>query len=108
MIISITKENIQKEVVESKLPVVIDIYAPWCGPCQHMLPIFEELAKEMEDKCKFVKLNVDEARDLSIRYGVTSVPTFIFIKNDEIKGRETGYKNKDEFKEVIEKFLEQE
>ena len=108
MIVSITKENIQKEVSESKLPVIIDIYAPWCGPCQNMLPIFEELAKEMEDKCKFVKLNVDEARDLSIKYGVTSVPTFIFIKNDEIKGRETGYKNKDEFKEITEKFLEQE
>ena len=81
MVTSITKDNIQSEVNESKLPVIIDIYASWCGPCQYMLPIFEELAKEMEGKIKFVKLNVDEARDLSIQYGVTSVPTFIFIKD---------------------------
>ena len=105
MIVSITKENIKEEIVESKLPVVIDIYAPWCGPCQHMLPIFEELSKEMGDKCKFVKLNVDESRDLSIEYGVTSVPTFIFIKDNEVKGRETGYKSKDDFQEIVEKFL---
>ena len=94
MIISITKDNVESEVNNSKIPVVIDVYAPWCGPCQHMLPVFEELAKELEDKCKFVKLNVDEARDLSIQYSVTSVPTFIFIKNNEILCRETGYKSK--------------
>ncbi|MBT3455602.1 thioredoxin [bacterium] len=107
MIISITKDNIEKEVTNSKLPVVMDVYAPWCGPCQHMLPIFEELAKEMEGKCIFVKLNVDEARDLSIQYGVTSVPTFIFIKNNEVKGRDTGYKSKEDLKEIVEKFIEQ-
>ena len=79
MTVQITKDNIEEVVAKSKLPVVVDVYAPWCGPCQHMLPVFEELAKEMADKCKFVKMNVDEARDLSIQYGVTSVPTFIFI-----------------------------
>lgn len=106
MIISITKDNVESEVNNSKIPVVIDVYAPWCGPCQHMLPVFEELAKELEDKCKFVKLNVDEARDLSIQYSVTSVPTFIFIKNNEILGRETGYKSKEDLKDIVEKFLE--
>ena len=107
MIVSITKDNIEKEVAESKLPVVIDIYAPWCGPCQQMLPVFEELAKELANVCKFVKMNVDEARDLSIHYGVTSVPTFIFIKNNEVVGRETGYRNKDDLKEIVNKFVKE-
>ena len=105
MIVKIIKENHDNEVTQSKLPVIMDVYAPWCGPCQQMLPIFEELANEMESKCKFVKLNVDEARDLSIQYGVTSVPTFIFIKNGEVKGRETGHRNKEDLKEQIEKFI---
>ena len=108
MTMSITKDNIEKEVVQSELPIVLDVYAPWCGPCQQMLPIFEELSKEMEGKCRFVKLNVDEARDLSIQYGVTSVPTFIFIKGGEVKGRETGYKSKEDLKEIIDKFITEE
>ncbi len=106
MPISITKENIKEEIEQSSLPVVIDVYATWCGPCQQVAPVFEELAKELSDICKFAKLNVDEARELSIYYGVTSVPTFIFIKNNQIKYKETGYMSKNDLKNKILEFVQ--
>jgi thioredoxin 1 len=105
MPVVITKENVEQEIAKALLPVVLDVYATWCGPCQQMAPIFDELEKEIGDKVKFAKLNVDEARELSIQYGVTSVPTFVFIKNNEIKHKETGYMNKDDLKAKIEEFV---
>ena len=105
MAVVITQDNIETEVNKATLPVVLDVYATWCGPCQQMEPIFEELEKEIGDKYKFAKINVDEARELSIQYGVSSVPTFIFIKNGEVKGKETGYIAKDDLKAKIEELL---
>jgi len=101
-VIAITDDNHKKEIEESSLPVILDVYASWCGPCQHMMPIVEELDKELGSKYKFCKINVDESRELSIKYGVSSVPTFIFIQNNEIKSRETGYMSKDDLKAKIE------
>jgi thioredoxin 1 len=105
MPIAITQDNFEQEITHSKKPVVIDVYASWCGPCQHMMPIFAELEKELGEQYKFAKLNVDEARELSIKFGVTSVPTFIFIRNNEIKGKETGYMAKELLQEKIEEYL---
>lgn len=105
MPINITQENHEQEIVKSNLPVILDIFATWCGPCQLMIPIFSELEQELKGKYVFAKINVDEARDLSIHYGVTSVPTFIFVKNNEVKGRETGYMSKDDLKAAIEQYL---
>jgi len=102
MAVAIIQENFEKEITQSTMPIVLDVYATWCGPCQQMMPILEELEKELGSKYKFAKLNVDEAREVSIQYGVTSVPTFIFIKNGEVKGKETGYMSKDVLKEKIE------
>lgn len=104
-VIAITQDNHKTEIEESKKPVIIDVYAPWCGPCQHVMPIVEELEKELSDLYKFAKINVDEARELSIQYGVSSVPTFIFIKDNEIKGKETGYMSKEDLKARIETLL---
>ncbi|MFI5333200.1 MAG: thioredoxin [Candidatus Babeliales bacterium] len=102
MAIVITKENFEKEIVQSKLPIIIDVFATWCGPCQQMMPIFHELEQELGNQYKFAKINVDEARELSIQYGVTSVPTFIFIKDNQVKAKETGYMSKEELIEKIE------
>ena len=102
MAIAITPDNHDKEVKQSQQPVILDIYATWCGPCQQMNPILEELEKEMGDQYKFAKLNVDENRDISIKdYGVTSVPTFVFIKDGVVKGKETGYMSKETMRDKI-------
>lgn len=105
MAISITQENYHKEIQQSAKPIIIDVFATWCGPCQHMAPLFEELEAEMGSDYTFAKLNVDEARELSIQFGVTSVPTFLFIKNGLIKAKETGSMSKQTLKEKIEKYL---
>jgi len=105
MALSITQHNVEQIVNEATKPIIIDVYAPWCGPCQQMEPIIEELEKELGDRYLFAKLNVDEARDLSIKYGISSVPTFVFIKDGIIKGKETGFMHKEALKEKIEHYL---
>jgi len=105
MTISITNENFSAEVESSSLPVVLDVYATWCGPCQQMMPLFEELSKEMGDKYKFAKVNIDEAREIAVKYSVSSVPTFIFLKGGQVVGKETGYMSKDILKGRIESIL---
>ena len=105
MALFLTSKNFEEEVSKSELPVVIDAFAEWCGPCKMIAPIFEELSKELSDKYKLVKLNVDEERDLAIQHNVSSIPTFIFIKEGKVIGRETGFMNKDALKEKIEDIL---
>lgn len=104
-VIDITSENFESVVLKSSHPVVIDVFATWCGPCQLMTPVFHELAKELGDHYTFAAMNVDETRELSIHFGVTSVPTFIFVKNGAVKGKETGYMSKETLQEKIEEFL---
>ncbi|MBA3954457.1 thioredoxin [Candidatus Dependentiae bacterium] len=105
MIISINRQNFQQEIQEAKKPVVIDVYAIWCGPCRVMMPLFEELAEELGASYVFAKLNVDEVREVAIHYGVTSVPTFIFVKNGAVVGKEIGSMDKEGLREKIEDLL---
>jgi thioredoxin 1 len=102
MPIIITPENYEKEIKQASKPVILDIYATWCGPCQQMKPVLEELEADLGDKYIFAQLNVDEGRDISIKeYGVTSVPTFVFIKDNSVKGKETGYMSKEKMLDRI-------
>lgn len=105
MVISITKANFKPEIEESTKHVVIEAYATWCGPCQHMSPIFEELERELGSKYTFAKLNVDESSDIATHFRITQIPTFIFIKNKELVGKEYGYMSKEDLKEKIEEKL---
>jgi len=101
MAIIVTKANFEQEVKNSDKPVVVDVYATWCGPCKMMAPLFAELSKEMESSHKFAKLNIDEERDLAIQYNVSSIPTFLFIKGGKLVAKETGYMTKDALKARI-------
>jgi len=103
MVTNLTEKNYKEEVLESKLPVVIDVFADWCGPCMMMKPVFEELSKELGSKYKFLKVNVDEERELAVKFGVSSIPTMIFIKNGEVVGKEIGYVGKQVLAEKLEK-----
>ena len=105
MVTPITKENYETLVKKSTKPVVIEVYATWCGPCQQVAPIFEELSKELNDKYTFVKLNVDDDRDIAVEYGVSSVPTFVFIKDGQVN-KETGYMDKEDLHGKIKQHLD--
>jgi thioredoxin 1 len=105
MVISLTKDNVKDVVEQATKPVIIDIFATWCGPCQYMKPIFHQLSEELSNSYTFAELNVDEARDLAVNYNVTSVPTFLFVKNNKVEGRETGYMSKDDLKTKIKEYL---
>jgi len=101
MIINITQENFTEVVEKSVKPVIIDVYAVWCGPCHYMMPIYEEVAEELGSDYVFTKLNVDESQALAIKFSVSSVPTFIFIKNNVVMEMETGTLTKEELKNRI-------
>ncbi len=78
-----TPENFEEEVLKSDIPVMVDFYADWCGPCQMMMPVVESLAEEYEGKVKIGKIDSDEAGELAQKYGIMSIPNFLFFKNGE-------------------------
>ena len=102
---TVTTQNFEQEVLKSSKPVVVDVFATWCGPCRMMAPIVDELAKELEAKFKLVKINIDEERDIAIKYAVSSIPTFLFFKNGSLVGKEMGFMTKEVLKSKIETML---
>ena len=94
MALAITNENFQ-EVLASELPVVIDFWAEWCGPCRMVSPIIEELAAEYEGKVVIGKCDVDDNDDIVAEYKVRNIPTILFIKNGEVKDKQVGACSKD-------------
>ncbi|PJA89543.1 MAG: thioredoxin [Candidatus Magasanikbacteria bacterium CG_4_9_14_3_um_filter_32_9] len=101
-----TDENFDKEVLKSETPVLVDFWAPWCGPCKMMGPIVEELATENADKAiKIGKLNVDENSAMAGKYGVMSIPTFLVFKNGEVVDQAVGGVSKEKLQELIDKNL---
>lgn len=91
--ISVNKNNFNQEVLNSDKPVLMDFWAPWCGPCRMVVPLVEEIAKERSD-IKVVKINVDEEQELAMQFGVMSIPTLVVMKNGKIVNQVTGAKPK--------------
>ncbi len=83
-IVELTKDNFEKEVLKSDVPVLIDFWAVWCGPCKMIAPIVEELAQEYSGKLKVCKLDVDHNREIAGNYGIRSIPTLLIFKNGEV------------------------
>ena len=96
MEIKLSSENFEKEVLKSEKPVLVDFYADWCGPCNAMAPVIEELATELDGKAKVGKINVDENSDIAVEYNVMSIPTLIVFKNGKEEKRLVGLRNKEE------------
>ena len=99
--LKITRENFENEVMKSNIPVLIDFWAPWCGPCQMMGPIIEQLAEEYEGKAKVGKVNVDEEGELSQAFGVMSIPTIVLVKDGKIVKQVVGARPKAEVKAML-------
>ena len=97
----LNKDNFEKEVMEANVPVLIDFWASWCGPCRMMSPVIDQIAEEMGDKLKVCKVNVDENHELAEKYEIMTIPAFIVIKNGAEAGRTIGVQPKEDILKLI-------
>lgn len=105
MALTFTDENFEEEVLKSDVPVLVDFYADWCGPCKMMTPIIDELYEDFDGKIKVGKVNTDENTDITAQYEVMSIPTLVLIKNGEEVDRIIGVRPKSELEEKMESLL---
>ena len=101
-LVYLTDKNFKQEVLSSKLPVLVDFFASWCGPCKSIAPLIEELSTEYEGRVKVCKLNVDEGQNTASTYGVMSIPTLMLFKEGRVVEQTAGALNKQQLKQKIE------
>jgi len=104
--VHVTDAAFEKAVLQSTLPVVVDFWAPWCGPCKMVAPTLDKLAKEQAGKVLIAKVNTDENPDWAMRYGVQGIPTMLFIANGKIVHRQVGALPESALRNLIQQFLE--
>ena len=105
LVVSVTNDTFEDEVVKASTLVMVDFWATWCGPCKIVAPVVEELAKEYEGKAKFAKVNTDENADLSTKYNIRGNPTLIFFKDGEVKDQIVGAVPKAQLKTKIDSLI---
>lgn len=101
MEIELYKETFEQEVLQSDIPVLVDFWATWCGPCKMIAPIVKEIADEYDGKILVGKVNVDEEPDLTMQYNVSSIPTLMVFKNGQLVNKAVGYREKDEILKLL-------
>ena len=107
-IVEVTKDNFEQEVLGAKVPVVIDFWATWCGPCQMQSPILDQVAEELGDKIKVCKVNVDEQPSLALNYQIASIPTLVFMKYGLFQQRMIGLQDKQTITDYLQTLLDAE
>jgi len=107
-VIELTDSTFDQVVHSSDVPVLVDFWAPWCGPCRMMAPIVEEIADKYADRAKVCKVNTDEARDSAMEFGITAIPTTILFKNGQVQKKWVGLTSKKELTAAIDQLLLQE
>ena len=101
MEITLTKTNFETEVLKADKPVLVDFWAPWCGPCRMLAPILAEIAEEKGNTVKVGKVNVDEEPDLAAKYGISGIPAMLLFKDGKVVGSSVGFKPKPELEAFI-------
>ena len=101
MIVNVTDSTFESEVLQADGKVLVDFWADWCGPCKMLSPLVDEIAKELDGKIKVCKVNVDQARYVSSRLGVTSIPTLMIFENGKIQNKSVGFINKQQIAAFI-------
>lgn len=97
----ITEKNFEEEVLRSDIPVLVDFWATWCGPCRMIAPVIEEIAEEYEGKVKVGKINVDEEQALAIKYGIMSIPTLLLFKDGQVSATTVGFVEKEKIEAML-------